>query len=155
MSKNRQGATALVCVLILDMYGRVLLFRDVGSSYKKEGWTFFHAGIRPNKKIEQTLKENVFLKTNLHIDSEYFLGFSEVLRQGNHFVTLNFLARTDSRFFEDKTPYESLKFEWFEIENIPPIMTSLTRECLRQYFDLLGGHGVGQEERKTRRTIRS
>ena len=121
-----------VAVFILKD-NKVLLGQRIGS-HGENTWATPGGHLEYGESIEQCAKREVMEETKLNVKSVKQLNFTNDMfeKEGKHYITLYVLAECDDAEPVVAEPEKCLKWQWFEIDNLPSPLFLSMQNLLKQ-----------------------
>jgi len=103
---------------------------------KKKGSDYSLMWSMPGGTIEfeetaiSTLKREIKEETNLDLTKIQFINFTEYIKDGKHWLALNYKACANLEQLKNLEPEKIKEFKKFSVKNIPSNISKDTRACL-------------------------
>lgn len=124
-----------VFALISNPRGEILLIRHKATekrSKEYESWWSMPGGtVEFGETLIGALRREIEEELSLSICDERFLNYNDYIKEGKHWLSMNFSARTAADKLINNEPEKISNTGWFPTKELPENLSPYTRECLR------------------------
>ena len=96
-------------------------------------WGFPGGAMELGESFEETAKRELKEETNLESNDLKLLCISDDMTETAHYVTVGFIAEEFHGELKTMEPETIIKWEWFDIDNIPENMYKPSLKCIEKY----------------------
>jgi len=123
--------------LIVNDKNEVLLEKRTLKSRNAAGfWAKPGGGVELGEKVEDALKREIKEELDIEIEVIKFLGFTEGIVDGQHWIALNYLAKIIGGEIKNLEPEKHEEIKWFSLDNLPEKLVQNTIDSVNEYLKL-------------------
>ena len=134
-----------VGALIVDAQGRLFLARRGPQAKNERGlWEFPGGSVEFGERLADALRREIFEEYGLRIEVGDLLDVVDHIlpQEGQHWVSPSFVCRVVAGQASIREPEKCSEIGWFAPGEVPPDLTTISRENLASYLKKSGKHGI-------------
>lgn len=109
--------------------------KDTGGIQEGDCWSLPGGKQELFETMFDGAKREIKEETNLDIDNLELFGASDDIATDRHFVTLQIVARSSSGELKAMEPEKEDKWEWFDLDNLPPNLYTPSKKFIDDYIN--------------------